>query len=112
MRGGYRGYLGIADGEQRLEQALQALLRGENWAERHVIAALFDQRSAPVLTQREGQIYTLAMTGLSNQEIAVELKISVNTVKVHMSNLLHKLDAKTRRELIVKVGLSAAHYRD
>lgn len=92
----------IEDGEERLERALQALLHGENWAERHIIAALFDPRGAPTLTTRESQIYTLAVTGLSDQEIAAELGLSVNTVKVHMSNLLHKLDVKTRRELIIK----------
>lgn len=105
LRIGYRGYLGIEDGEERLERALQALLHGENWAERHVIAALFDQRGAPILTTRESQIYALAVTGLSNQEIATELGLSVNTVKVHMSNLLHKLDVKTRTELIIKSAL-------
>lgn len=112
LRIGYRGYLGIDDGEARLELALQALLRGENWAERHVIAGLFNQRGAPSLTQRENEIYALAVTGVSNRTIASELGLSVNTVKVHMSNLLHKLEVKTRKELIVsaayRVGFGSA----
>ncbi len=101
LRTGYRGYLGVDDGEARLELALQALMRGENWAERHIIAELFDQRGAPSLTRRENEIYALAVTGVSNRTIAAELSLSVNTVKVHMSNLLHKLGIKTRKELIV-----------
>lgn len=112
LRVGYRGYLRVEEGEQQLERALQALLRGENWAERHVIAALFDQRHLPSLTHRENEIYTLAISGLSNQEIAQRLGLSVNTIKVYVSKFLQKTQAKTRRELIIRATLKPQHKKD
>lgn len=105
LRIGYHGYFREEDGSQKLELALQALLKGENWAERHVIAALLDHRNDPPLTQREREIYALTVHGLSNDGIARQLGLSVNTVKVYVSRLLHKLDAKNRGELILKARL-------
>jgi ATP/maltotriose-dependent transcriptional regulator MalT len=40
--------------------------------------------------------------GLSNQEIADKLFVSLNTVKTHTSNLFLKLDAKRRTQAIQK----------
>ena len=38
--------------------------------------------------------------GLSNQEIADSLFVSLNTIKTHTSNLLEKLDAKRRTQAV------------
>jgi len=102
LRIGYNGYFRVEDGVQKLELALYTLLKGENWAERHVIAALLDRHSVPALTRRESQIYELAINGFSNANIAHQLGLSINTVKVYISRLLHKLEAKNRGELILK----------
>jgi DNA-binding NarL/FixJ family response regulator len=102
LRIGYRGYLRCGDGRACLEQALQALLRGENWAERSVIADVLYRQNKPSLTHREKEVYTLTLQGPSNQEIAESLELSVHTVKVHVSKLLQKLQAKSRRELIIQ----------
>jgi ATP/maltotriose-dependent transcriptional regulator MalT len=40
--------------------------------------------------------------GLSNQEIADKLFVSLNTVKTHSSNLFVKLDVKRRTQAIRK----------
>jgi LuxR family maltose regulon positive regulatory protein len=54
------------------------------------------------LTRREHEILQLIADGLTNQEIADELFISLNTVKNHNSNIYHKLAVKNRREAIRK----------
>lgn len=105
LRLGYRGVFRIDEGAEMLERALRALLRGENWAERHVIAAALDVQQNPQpshLTKREREIYDLAVQGFTNAEVARQLGVSVNTVKVHLSNVLHKFNVKNRAELIVR----------
>jgi NarL family two-component system response regulator LiaR len=54
------------------------------------------------LSKRECEILELMAKGLSNQEIATHIFLSVNTVKTHVSNILLKLDAKRRTEAITK----------
>jgi DNA-binding CsgD family transcriptional regulator len=50
------------------------------------------------LTDRQLQILTLLMDGLSNNQIADQLHISPKTTDHHVSAILAKLDARTRQE--------------
>lgn len=54
------------------------------------------------LTEREIDVLRLILTGASNATIAVELVITVDTVKSHIKRILRKLGATNRRELIAK----------
>lgn len=54
-----------------------------------------------ILTAAEKKIYLLLMQGASDSEIAAALFISKNTVKFHVRNILHKLEAKNRKELLL-----------
>lgn len=53
------------------------------------------------LTRRETEVLTLIGQGLSNTEITAKLHLSANTVKTHISNLLAKLHARDRAQLVI-----------
>jgi DNA-binding NarL/FixJ family response regulator len=53
------------------------------------------------LTGREIEVLTLIGGGLSNDEIATALVISVKTVKTHIGHLLAKLAARDRAQLVI-----------
>lgn len=61
-----------------------------------------------LLSDREKEVLTLIAKGYSNKEIGEQLVISVKTVETHKSNLMEKLQMKTRPELVayaLKKGL-------
>lgn len=58
-------------------------------------------RSAEGVTEREREVLILVGRGLSNQEIAAELVISVATAKAHVARLLAKLGARDRVQLVI-----------
>lgn len=58
-------------------------------------------RNINILTPREKEVFQLLTQGLSNKLIARELNIVDSTVKVHVKNILKKLNLKSRVELAV-----------
>ena len=54
------------------------------------------------LSKRELEVLQLMAKGLSNQEIAERLFVSLSTVKTHSTNLFEKLDVKRRTQAIEK----------
>ena len=52
------------------------------------------------ISKREYEVLELMSKGLSNQEIADKLFVSLNTIKTHTSNLFLKLEAKRRTQAI------------
>ena len=54
------------------------------------------------ISNREYEILELIAKGASNQEIADELYLSINTVKTHTSNLFMKLDVSRRTQAVKK----------
>ncbi|MEG3127797.1 response regulator [Pantoea cypripedii] len=97
---GADGYL-LKDSEP--EQLLQQILRGaqgENVFSEVVVEYLENRphSSNPfrLLTERELDVLQEVARGLSNKEIANTLHISEETVKVHIRNMLRKLDVRSR----------------
>ena len=58
--------------------------------------------SASVLTPKERAVLELLARNLSNKEVARALNVGEATVKWHLKNLFVKLDAGTRRQVVVR----------
>ncbi|MDG2486560.1 MAG: response regulator transcription factor [Roseibacillus sp.] len=54
------------------------------------------------LSKRETEIVQLVARGLANKEIAAELSISVETVRVHLKHIYEKLHVRSRTEAAMK----------
>lgn len=59
---------------------------------------LIEPPASAELSERELEILQLLATGLSNKEIAGQLFLSVNTIKVHLRNIFAKLNVQSRTE--------------
>ena len=57
------------------------------------------------LSEREFEVLTLIAEGLSNQEIAQALFVSLYTIKSHARNIYGKLGVKNRTEAVAKARL-------
>ena len=53
------------------------------------------------LTSREREILRLIVDGKSNRQIAAELKLSVNTVRVHRANIMAAVGIHKCTQLVV-----------
>jgi DNA-binding NarL/FixJ family response regulator len=53
------------------------------------------------LTEREREVLTCLVEGLTNKEIGERLFVSDKTVKIHVSNIFKKLNVKSRSQVII-----------
>ncbi|WP_407524760.1 response regulator transcription factor [Lacibacter sp. MH-610] len=71
------------------------------WTDEELLAIETEKQKLG-LSSRELEVLQLMAQGLSNQEIADRLFLSLPTVKTHTSNLFFKLDVKRRTQAIEK----------
>ena len=57
-------------------------------------------------SKKEEAIVDLILSGKNNKQIAAELDISVNTVRVHIQNLYKKINVSNRTEFLFKLNLN------
>lgn len=114
LRAGAVGYLLKDTPSSRLVEAIEAAARGESFLQPSVAAKVVAEFSrlsprpsaneslATPLSERELDILRHVTLGLSNKEIAAELRITEGTVKNHMTNVLGKLGALDRLQAALK----------
>ncbi|TWD73404.1 LuxR family two component transcriptional regulator [Kribbella amoyensis] len=111
LRAGASGFL-LKDAEpDQLLDAVRRTHRGESLFAPRIVTRLVEHyldrptahrsRSVDRLTERETEVLVLVARGLSNDEISAALRISIKTVKTHIGNLLAKLAARDRAQLVI-----------
>jgi DNA-binding NarL/FixJ family response regulator len=109
---GARGIVSTSgDFIQQLLEAISSVAKGQLFAGEEILDDFYyghrqarPSSSTPHLSFREEQVIDLLMKGFSNRKIGTVLGISERTAKFHVCNLLRKLQARTRRELVDRYG--------
>jgi DNA-binding NarL/FixJ family response regulator len=113
VRAGATGVVSTSASIEVLVQAIRAAASGQVAFSTEMSARLVQELRAPVeqperLTEREHEVLECIADGLSNKEIAWQLRISEKTVKSHVSTILGKLGLESRTQAAMhatRVGL-------
>jgi DNA-binding NarL/FixJ family response regulator len=109
---GAQGYILKDVDISELTRTIRALHQGDSVLDSHVTSAVLErarrQARGPVpggtLTEREQEIVRLIARGLTNKEIGQTLFMSPSTVKFHISEIMQKLEVKSRTQVAFKAG--------
>lgn len=118
IQAGAKAYLPKNTGRDQLVEAIDALMRGEEYfspeianiiMKSYVRKAKQESEQDNSLSKRETEILQLFAKGLSNQEIADKLFISIRTVESHKNHIMQKLNLKSSVDLVkyaIRAGLT------
>ncbi|SEL27225.1 two component transcriptional regulator, LuxR family [Roseateles sp. YR242] len=105
LKAGARGYVLKGVSARELTQVLRAAVAGEVYVSPTIAAEMLvslTQRKAPdplqELTEREQTILSLIGQGKTNREIGDELHLAEKTIKHYVTNILQKLQVRSRVE--------------
>lgn len=102
MDNGASGYVLKNATQEELMEAIETVAAGKTFLSDEAAQSLRknNEGEIPVLTRREKEVLELIADGLTNNEIAAKLFISVTTVDTHRKNLLAKFDSRNIASLI------------
>jgi len=86
--------------EQQLLDAVHAGIEQDRSRRQEAIALTELRTRLEALTSREREILLLVVSGKPNKQIAAHLGLSEMTVKVHRSQVMHKMRAKSAIDLV------------
>jgi two-component system, NarL family, response regulator LiaR len=84
-----------------IKTAAKGIVQLSPEASRRLMTALQAQEPLEDLTEREHEVLIAISNGLSNSEIANHLSVTEKTVKTHVSNVLSKLNVRSRTQAAV-----------
>ena len=111
LRAGAAGYVLKQSRPTELLQAIRAIGGGGSYLDPAVAGRVigdYGRRRQPVttvagagtLSSREEEVLRLIAWGYSNKEIATRLDLSVKTVETHKANAMHKLQMRSRIDIV------------
>lgn len=113
FRAGARGVLSRGSGLSSLVKCVCCVSKGQVWADTETLTYLADATFQPaathcltdtcsrLLTEREKVVVQLVADGLSNREIAEQLKLSPYTVRNYLFHVFDKMGVSSRIELVL-----------
>lgn len=102
IQAGARAYLLKETPRQELLETIRAVHAGQRRIPAEVAARLAGRLLTPDLTPRELTVLQQLVAGKSNREIGLALGITEGTVKVHVNNILAKLDVSDRTQAVTE----------
>lgn len=105
LEAGAIGYLLKDVSAADLARAIRAAYAGRVTLSPEAAQSLVETTNLPPapgldLTEREREVLSLMVDGLSNMQISVKLGVSSSTIKSHVSNVLSKLGVTSRTEAV------------
>ncbi len=113
IQAGVMGFVLKESGKNELEEAINAILKGESFFSQKLLREIIININNPSqklksqnednieLTKRETEVLKLICEGMSNSQIADKLFISLRTVEGHKSNLITKTGVKNSISLVM-----------
>lgn len=108
LEAGATSYMLKTSKASEIAEAIRSTYSGQSILEPEVAGKLMTQMREKdkkslheTLTERELEILLMLAEGKTNQEIAEELYIAIKTVKVHVSNILSKLQVSDRTQAVI-----------
>src|SRR5262249_31200469 len=110
---GANGYVAKSEGSEHIPAALDALARHQPYFSPVAASAVLVPANASIrsarpqspprkrLTERQREVARLVAQGMTTQEIADTLVISVRTAKTHRANIMRRLEATSVAEIVL-----------
>ncbi len=113
INSGARGYLPKNTSRKELIEAIYAIHRGEEYFAESISNVILksyikkaksdlqeEENNESLLSKREIEVLKLFAEGMTNQEIADKLFISIRTVESHKNHIMARLELKTTVDLV------------
>ncbi len=118
VRAGVHGYINERMGGDHIKRALDTVIGGDTWIERHIMQRFISTQHdldhlvekqfydnidqlCDMLTRREIEILCQVIRGLAIKQIAEEVHLSHQGVKMHLAKLFKKFKVANRNQLIL-----------
>ena len=99
---GAQGYVLKDGGQDRLISAIRTVAEGGTYIPKEIESVLASRALSPELTPREELVLQMIAEGLSNDEIAGRLGISLDGAKIHAKHIYAKLSVGDRVAAILE----------
>jgi DNA-binding NarL/FixJ family response regulator len=100
LAAGARGYVVKGVPREELLRAIRTVHAGKKHIHGSVAEKLAEHMGSEKLSERELQVLKEMAAGKRNKEIGAELSIAEDTVKMHVKNILEKLQVNDRTEAV------------
>lgn len=105
LKAGASGYLLKSALRKEMMDAIRTVFAGRPSIPAEIALQIAEHVAADALSEREVEVLRCVARGAANKEVAIQLHISEETVKVHVKHILEKL-AATDRTHAVTIALS------